>query len=50
MCDLGPTTFAPKGRAQRATPAATARALARTIAFVRTEVILESGATGVAAR
>jgi hypothetical protein len=50
MCELSPTTFAPKGRAQRATPAATARALARTMAFVRTEVILESGAADVATR
>lgn len=50
MCDLGLSTFAPKGRALCAAPVATARALGPTIAFVLTEVILESGAADVAAR
>jgi hypothetical protein len=50
MCDLRSTIHAPMGRALCARPVAIARAEARSLLLVRTEVILESGAPGAAIR
>lgn len=50
MCDLRSTIYARKGRALCARPVAIARAEARSLVLVRTEVILESGAPGAAIR